>query len=298
MRAPSLRRQPADAVPGTPLLAARSVAVTIGGKPILHAADLSVDAGELVAVVGPNGAGKSTLVRAVAGLQPLAGGDVRWSGIPVTELRGRALARRRAFVPQRPRVPDGVSVREAVRIGRSPHVGPLQRMTRVDHDAVDRALARAGVEQFADRRLTTLSGGELQRVQIAVALAQEAPVLMADEPTSHLDLGATASLARLLRGLTREGLGVILVVHDLALAAAIADTVVVVHGGRSIASGPPHDVLDGDRLSHVWRVDAELETTSGGRTALHVDWLGAADANAFAALTEPNEAPNERTSSR
>jgi iron complex transport system ATP-binding protein len=293
MRAPwhGARFEPVD---GAPLLAAESVAVTIGAKRILHAADLTVEAGELVAVVGPNGAGKSTLVRAVAGLQPISGGRVRWSGVDVSELRGRTLARLRAFVPQRARVPEGVTAREAVRIGRSPHVGPLDRMTRADHDAVDRALERAGVARFAERRLTTLSGGELQRVQVAVALAQEAPVLMADEPTSHLDLGATSTLARLLRGLTREGLGVIVVVHDLALAAAIADTVVVVHDGRSIATGAPHDVLDAHRLAHVWQIAAELETSSGGRTALHVDWLG--EARAPAAALMHSEAPhNERT---
>ena len=287
-------------VPGAPLLEARDVAVTIGGKPILHGADLTAEAGQLVAVVGPNGAGKSTLVRAIAGLQPLSGGSVRWSGVDVRELRGRTLARLRAFVPQRARVPEGVSVREAVRIGRSPHVGPLQRMTRADHEAVERALARAGVAAFAERRLTTLSGGELQRVQIAVALAQEAPVLLADEPTAHLDLGATATLARLLRGLTGEGLAVVLVVHDLALAAAIADRVVVVHAGRTIAAGAAHDVLDAGRLAHVWQIDAELESTSDGRTALHVNWLGggapAPPPPPFLQENEPH--PEERTSAR
>ena len=117
---------------------------------------------------------------------------MRWHGEDVKRVRGRRLARIRAFVPQRARVPEGVSVRQAVGIGRAPHIGPLQRPTRGDRDAVQAALERAGVADSADRPLTTLSGGELQRVQIAVALAQEAPVLIADEPTSHLDLGATA----------------------------------------------------------------------------------------------------------
>jgi len=256
-----------------PLLDARDVRVEIGGTPILHGADLAVAAGELVAVVGPNGAGKSTLARAVAGLQKTVGGSVRWSGEDIARLRGRRLARLRAFVPQRPRVPAGVTVRDAARIGRSPHVGPLQRMTRADHEAVERALARAGADQFAERALTTLSGGELQRVQIAVALAQEAPVLIADEPTAHLDLGATAGLARLLRGLTADGLAVILVVHDLALAAAVADRVVVMADGRSVATGSPEEVLHPERIAAVWRVDAALERDAEGRTALRVGWL-------------------------
>lgn len=256
-----------------PVLQARDVRVTIGGVPILHGADLCASPGELVAVVGPNGAGKSTLARAAAGLQSLAGGTVTWNGDDVKRLRGRALARTRAFVPQRARVPDGVTVLEAVRIGRSPHVRPLQRLVAADHEAVDRAMERAGVTAFAGRHLATLSGGELQRVQIAVGLAQETPVLIADEPTSALDLGATAGLARLLRDLVaHHGMAVVLVVHDLALAAAVADTVVVVSEGRTVAAGPPADVLTRERLAEVWHVDAALDT-AGGRTALHVDWL-------------------------
>lgn len=260
------------------LMEAHAVQVTIAGSPILHGADLTVDAGRLVAVVGPNGAGKSTLARAVAGLQRISAGTVRWSGQDVQRLRGRRLARIRAFIPQRPRVPDGITVREAVGIGRSPHVRPLQLPTRGDRDAVERAMARAGIAALADRMLTTLSGGELQRAQIAVGLAQEAPVLIADEPTSHLDLGAAAAMARLLRGLAADGLAVVLVAHDLALAAAVADTVVVMSGGRSVAAGPPHDVLDRERLAHVWNVDAALEAGPDGRTALRVAWLNGASA--------------------
>ncbi|MBX5443525.1 MAG: ABC transporter ATP-binding protein [Solirubrobacteraceae bacterium] len=247
--------------------------VRIGDKEILHAADLTLDPGRLVAVVGPNGAGKSTLVRAAAGLQKLAGGTVRWFGEDLAKLRGRRLARLRAFVPQRPRVPEGIVVREAVLIGRSPHLRPLERLGRADRQAAEVAMERAGVLEFAERRLTTLSGGELQRVQIAIGLAQEAPVLMADEPTSALDLGATSDMARLLRGLADDGLAVLLVLHDLSLAAAVADEVVVIADGRSVASGPPTEVLTAERLREVWHVGADLESDGAGRTALHVRWL-------------------------
>jgi iron complex transport system ATP-binding protein len=251
-------------------LVAEDVHVKIGDTPILHGASLRVHAGELLAVVGPNGAGKSTLSRAVSGLQPIEQGDVRWSGIPLGELKGRKIARLRAFVPQRAPVPAGVTVREAVELGRSPHIKAFQRPTRHDREAVEHALERTTTLEFAERRLTTLSGGELQRVQIAVGLAQEAPVLIADEPTSHLDLGATAVVARLLRRLADDGLSVILVVHDLALAAAIADTVVVMADGRTAATGKPEVVLTPERLSDIWRVDASLDE----RGALHVNWLG------------------------
>lgn len=258
--------------PSAPLLEASGVEVEIGGTPILRGADLRLDAGRLTAVVGPNGAGKSTLVRAVSGLQKMAAGSARWQGREVSEMRGRELAALRAFVPQRMPVPAGITVREAVTIGRSARLRPLRRLTGEDHAGITRAMERARVTLFAERTLTTLSGGELQRVQIAIGLAQEAPVLIADEPTSQLDLGATIGVASLLRDLVREGLAVLLVVHDLALAAAIADTVVVVSAGRTVATGAAEQVLSAERLAAVWGADAKL-TTHEGRTALHVDWL-------------------------
>jgi iron complex transport system ATP-binding protein len=136
-------------------------------------------------------------------------------------------------------------------------------------------MERARVTRFAERALTTLSGGELQRVQIAIGLAQEAPVLIADEPTSQLDLGATIAIASLLRELVADGLTVLLVVHDLALAAAVADTAVIVAGGRTVATGAPTEVLGAERLAETWGADARL-TEHEGRTALHVAWTRAA----------------------
>ncbi|HVW16668.1 MAG TPA: ABC transporter ATP-binding protein, partial [Solirubrobacteraceae bacterium] len=135
------------------MLEARGVCVRIGGTTIVERADLAAAPGRLVAVVGPNGAGKSTLVRAVAGLQRASAGEIAWNGDDVRRLRGRRLARLRAFVPQRARVPDGVRVADAVAIGRSPHVGPLQRPTRADREVVGRAMERAGVAALADRLL-------------------------------------------------------------------------------------------------------------------------------------------------
>jgi iron complex transport system ATP-binding protein len=262
-----------SATTGAPLLEARGVEVTIDGVEILRGADLDLKAGELVVIVGPNGAGKSTLVRAVSGLQRPSAGTVSWSGRSPAKMRGRELAKVRAFVPQRMPVPAGVSVREAVTIGRSAMLRPLGRMTAADRSGIDGAMERAAVTHFADRALTTLSGGELQRVQIAIGLAQEAPVLIADEPTSQLDLGATIEVAGLLRKLVDEGLGALVVVHDLALAAASADRVVVVHDGRTEAAGLPTDVLTPERLRRVWHADARL-TAEHGRTGLHVAWLG------------------------
>ena len=259
---------------GALALRATGVQVKIGDKQILHGADLELEYGKLVALVGPNGAGKSTLARAIAGIQSMSSGEVQWNGKAVGEMRGRDLALTRAFVPQRVLVPPGVTVHDAVTIGRSVHIKPWQRPGNEDRDAIDRSMERAGVSHFADRHLSTLSGGELQRVQIAVALAQEAPVLMADEPTSSLDLGATVTVAKLLRSLADDGYAVLLVVHDLSLAAAIADRVVVLSKGRSVAVGDPMQTLTKEMLAEVWGVDASLEVSGGEHTALHVDWLG------------------------
>lgn len=258
--------------PEAPLVEAGGVGVRIGETEILRDAGLTLRAGELLAVVGPNGAGKSTLARTVCGLGKPTSGTVRWSGVELSGLKGRDLARLRAFVPQRAQVPNGVTVGDAVRIGRSAHLKPLQGFTAEDREQIRISLARARMDGLEDRQLNTLSGGEMQRVQVAVGLAQGAPVLVADEPTAQLDLGATASVSKLLRRLVSDGLGVLLIVHDLALAAAVADRIVVMSEGRTIATGAPLEVLTSQLISDVWRVEAEL-VRHQGRSGLHVEWL-------------------------
>ena len=256
------------------LVEAEGVRVKIGGAEILTGVDLTLSPGELLAVVGPNGAGKSTFARALCGLRKPSGGTIRWKGQDIGSLRGRQLAHLRSFVPQRAQVPNGVSVLDAVSIGRSAHLRPLQSLTKQDRAVIATSMERARIDQFENRQLSTLSGGEMQRVQIAIGLAQEAPVLVADEPTAQLDLGATVAVSKLLRELVADGLGVILIVHDLALAAAIADRVLVISHGRSIATGTPGDVLTPQLINEVWQVEAEL-VHQQGRSALHVEWLDA-----------------------
>jgi iron complex transport system ATP-binding protein len=256
------------------LAEAEGVRVSIGGTEILKGVDLTLSPGELLAIVGPNGAGKSTFARALCGLRKASAGEIRWKGQDIGSLRGRQLARLRSFVPQRAQVPNGVSVLDAVSIGRSAHLRPFQSLTKKDREVVAASMERARIDRFEHRQLSTLSGGELQRVQIAIGLAQEAPVLVADEPTAQLDLGATVAVSKLLRRLVADGLGVILIVHDLALAAAIADRVLVMSHGRSIATGAPSEVLKPQLISEVWQVEAEL-VNHEGRSALHVEWLDA-----------------------
>lgn len=265
-----------------PLLQATGVRVTIRGATIVEHADLRVDPGRIVAIVGPNGAGKSTLARAVVGLQGRSGGEVRWQGRPLEDWSRRGLAQVRAFVPQRAPVPPALTVTDAVAMGRAPHLGPLSRPGAADAAAVERAIERTGIGHLAARSLATLSGGELQRVRLAVALAQEAPAIVLDEPTASLDLGAAAEMGRLLRRLAFESLGILVVVHDLALAAAIADEVVVLDRGRTVAAGPPGEVLTRARLAETWGAVAVLDV-DGGSTSFHVNW--------FAPETVPPEVP-------
>lgn len=255
-----------------PLLEAAGVRVAIAGTVIVEHADVRVQPGRIVAIVGPNGAGKSTLARAVVGLQPRHGGTVAWQGRPLEDWSRRGLARVRAFVPQRAPVPPGLTVRDAVAMGRAPHLGPLSRPSTADGAAIDRAIDRTGITPLAERSLATLSGGELQRVRLAVALAQEAPAIVLDEPTASLDLGAAAEMGRLLRRLAFESLGILVVVHDLALAAAIADEVVVLDRGRTVAAGPPSEVLTRARLAATWGAVAVLDV-DGGSTSFHVNWF-------------------------
>lgn len=267
-----LRRTPEAADPNAPLIEASGVGVTIGGTRILHDADLTLMPGELLAIVGPNGAGKSTFARTICGLQKPASGVVKWSGRDLSGLRGRDLAKLRAFVPQRAQVPNGVTVADAVRIGRSAHLKPLQGFATEDHEAISKALQQARMDGFEGRLLSTLSGGEMQRVQVAVGLAQGTPVLIADEPTAQLDLGATAAVSSMLRRLVTEGLGVLLIVHDLSLAAAVADRLIVMSEGTTSATGAPEEVLTNQLIAEVWGVEAEL-VRHEGRSGLHVEWL-------------------------
>jgi len=244
-------------------MTAAGVQVELGSQMVVQGADLEVGAGELVAITGPNAAGKSTLLRAAAGLQRLTAGEVRWRDRSVGSISPRSLARLRAYLPQRPRLPAGLTVADAVAAGRAPHVGMLGRPAAADRAAVRAALGRTGVAGLAGRALETLSGGEQQRAFLALALAQEAPALLADEPTAQLDLGARWEIGGLLRELTVQGLGVAVVLHDLDLACAMADRIVVMHEGRVAAAGDPATVVTPRLLRSVWGLRARVETENG-----------------------------------
>jgi iron complex transport system ATP-binding protein len=230
-------------------IALERVAVTLGRQRVVDDVTLTVEEGEWVALIGPNGAGKTTLLRAIAGLVDHEGA-LSLGGTPTRELSRRERARRIAVVPQEPETPSWLTVGEYVLLGRTPHLGSLAREGSADEEAAARALGRLDLWALRDRQLGTLSGGERQRAVVARALAQEAGVVLLDEPTTALDIGHQQQALELLDALrTDDGLTLVAAIHDLTLAAQFADRVVLLDGGRVVADGTPVDVLSEEVVS-------------------------------------------------
>ncbi|WP_024804939.1 heme ABC transporter ATP-binding protein [Nocardia sp. BMG51109] len=248
---------PAPPGPGTVTLRARQVSVDRGAaRRVLDHVDLEVVAGEILALVGPNGAGKSTLLAALAGELDLATGTVELDDRTITHWAPVDMARRRAVLPQNHTVGFPFTAREVVAMGRAPWV----RTPREDADgtAIAAALAATDTEHLAARPFPALSGGERARVALARVLAQDTPTLLLDEPTAALDLGHQEQVLRLVRGRARDGAAVVVVLHDLGIAAAYADRVAVLESGRLAAAGPPRQVLTTELLSQVYRHPVEV----------------------------------------
>ncbi len=214
---------------------------------------ISVRAGRLVAVAGPNGAGKTTLLRLLAGAIAPQAGEVRVNERRLGDLSDRERARALAVVPQSESSPFPVTVRALVAMGRYAHLGAWERTSDRDRAIVDRALARCAVGELADRAIDAVSGGELQRARIARALAQEAAIVLLDEPAAGLDLRYRMELFHLLCELRAEGLALLVITHDLNLAARFADEVVLLHRGRVHARGAPEDVMLREVLEPVYQ---------------------------------------------
>ncbi|GAB2825817.1 ABC transporter ATP-binding protein [Streptomyces daliensis] len=217
-----------------------------------------VPQGQVVAVVGPNGCGKSSLLRAVARLHRPDEGTVRVGGTDVWRLRQRQAAHRVALLPQSPRAPDAVTVAGLVRYGRHPHQGLLRQWSREDERAVRDALDATGTAALAGRRLDTLSGGQRQRCWLAMALAQQTPLLLLDEPTSALDMGHALEVLELVREIAAGGRTVVMVLHDLAAAARWADGLLAMRDGHIVASGPPRTMLDAALVQELYGVRADI----------------------------------------
>jgi len=245
----------------------RSLTVRFDGTEAVRGLSLDVAADEWVMLIGPNGAGKTSVLRALCGLLAFEG-EALLDGSDVRELGRRELARLIAFVPQNPVTPPELTVAEYALLGRTPYLGYFATEGRRDRHAAARALERLDLLPFAERGLGSLSGGELQRAVLARALAQEARILLLDEPTTSLDLGRQQQVLELVDSLRGDGLTVVSTMHDLTLAGQYADRLVLLDRGAVVAEGEPEDVLSAANLAAYYGASVRVVSDGDGTYVL------------------------------
>ncbi|MCJ7537524.1 MAG: ABC transporter ATP-binding protein [Anaerolineales bacterium] len=241
------------------MLRIRSISVSYGEIEILHELSLDVNTGEVVSLIGPNGAGKTTMMRAISGVIPIQSGSVHVDDedLSVTPIAERA--RLLAVVPQARKLPPEYTVQHAVLMGRTPYLGWLGNPSPGDIEKVQWAIDRTRLSELANRRVDELSGGEQQLVLVARALAQDAPVMLLDEPTAHLDLRHQATILDLVHSLARErGLAVLMSLHDLNLVSIFSDRIALLDDGNILAVGKPKEVINQQYLSKVYQVPLDI----------------------------------------
>ena len=233
------------------------------GRPVLKGVDLELRPGEVLAVLGPNGCGKSTLLRAANGLLHRTGGEVLLDGVPLESMTAKEIARKAAYLPQSRPVPSLTAGRMVLH-GRFPYLSYPRRYGREDHEMVRRALERVGAWDLASRPLSELSGGQRQKVFLAMALAQDTETILMDEPTTYLDVACQIEVMALSRRLAEEGRAVVMVLHDLCLALRYAHRAVLLSGGRVSQAGTPEELFAGDALEQGMGVRLGRVAAAGG----------------------------------
>lgn len=248
------------------MLEVTGLSAAYGPTPVLRDISLAVQPGTILALIGPNGAGKSSLIRAISGVLPLQSGAVRVDGRDLATLSTPERARRLAVVPQARSLPPAFTAWETVLLGRTPHLNWLGQVSARDEDIVREAMQRTHTAHLSARRVGELSGGEQQRLLLARALAQAAPVLLMDEPTTHLDLKYQFTLLDQVRTLARhDGLAVVVAIHDLNLVLRYADEVALLVGGSLRAAGKPLEVFSAGLLSEAFGVPLQLVPVKDGQ---------------------------------
>ena len=249
-------------------LSLQDVSVALAKRVVLSGVSASFEGGELVGVMGPNGSGKSTLMRAAAGLIPRASGSISIGDKAIESWTRDALARELAYLPQGGQVHWPVSVRTLVTLGRLPYAGRVGRPSAVDAAAVERAMVACDVAQLAERPATALSGGERARALLARAIAGEAKILLADEPFAQLDPSHQLHAMEVLQATARAGALVVVVLHDLSVAARHCSRVVLLSEGRVASDGEPGAVLSSENLRQVFGIDAFIGEHNGAPVIL------------------------------
>ena len=233
------------------------------GKPVLREVSASIPAGKTTVLLGPNGCGKSTLLKAVCGMLPLSAGAVLLDGEPISALSPQLLARKSAYLAQSRQVPD-ITVGRLVLHGRFPYLSFPRRYRAEDLAAAKAAMERMGIADLAEVPLDRLSGGQRQKAYIAMALAQDTPVVLLDEPTTYLDVGHQLGMMARAKELADQGRTVVMVLHDLSLALQTADRVLVMAEGRVICAGTPEEVFTSGTLDRVFGVKLGRVRTASG----------------------------------
>lgn len=237
------------------MLTCSQLSVTYGRRRALNGLDLDLRSGEIRALIGPNGSGKSTALQALAGLIRPSNGQAELDGKPVASLPRRQLAKCLAFLPQNPSAPDEMTVEQLVWQGRFAHVGLFRGYGPKDAEAIGWALESTGLSDLADRPLNELSGGERQRAWISAAIAQEARILLLDEPTSFLDIGYQVEVLDLVHRLARQrGVTIVMAIHDINQAMSICDRIVLLDKGMKVFDGDPQDLAGTGLIEKVFRV--------------------------------------------
>ncbi|EPF64804.1 Fe(3+) dicitrate ABC transporter ATP-binding protein FecE [Pseudomonas syringae] len=240
------------------ILKAQQLDIGYGSTRIVQDLSFSPPPAQVTALIGPNGCGKSTLLKAFARILTPQSGSLSLDGTAYGQLSANELARKVAFLPQVLPIPEGVSVRQLVAYGRSPHNSLWGRLSGVDQHSVDQALQRMELDTLAERPLADLSGGQRQRAWLAMILAQDAAIVLLDEPTTYLDISHQVELLDLMRELSAEGKTVITVLHDINQACRYADHLAVMQGGRMVTCGAPSDVLTAELVCQVFDVQVQI----------------------------------------
>lgn len=246
-------------------LAARDLAIGYRQRLVIDGLDVTIHRGGVTTIIGPNGCGKSTLLRGLGRLLGTTRGSILLNGTDIATMRTREVARQLGILPQSPVAPEGLTVADLVSRGRHPHQSWVQQWSSDDEREISAALALTGMQGLEDRPLDELSGGQRQRAWIAMTLAQETPILLLDEPTTFLDLAHAVDVLELIDHLNRElDRTVVMVLHDLTLAVRYSDTIIVMHDGAIVASGPPEEVVTAELLRDVFGLAAKIVRDDDG----------------------------------